>query len=200
MSVAVAIATANPGKLKEIRAIFTDSLFELIDASAFPGWVPPPEDSELYLQNAIAKAQSLAVLAGMPAIADDSGIEADALGGRPGVRSARYAGPDASDEENRSLLLDSLEHVPDAERTGRFRCVAVCVTPSGGHAVEEATVEGRIIRTPRGRMGFGYDPIFVPDGFDRTTAEMEPSEKDAISHRGKAFRALLPAMRRLLDR
>src|SRR5437867_2922045 len=138
MSVRVAIATANPGKVAEIRAIFTDTSFDLIDAGAFPAWAAPPEDSELYLQNALAKAASLAEVAGVPAVADDSGIEADALGGAPGVRSARYGGPDASDEENLRRLLRDLEGVPDPERTGRFRCVAVCVTPDGRSAVEEA--------------------------------------------------------------
>jgi XTP/dITP diphosphohydrolase len=198
MSIRVAIATANPGKVREIRAIFAGSSFELVDATAFPQWMQPPEDSELYVQNALAKATSLARASGLPAIADDSGIEADALGGRPGVRSARYAGPGASDDDNLRKLLRELEGA--ADRTGRFRCVAVCVTPDARTAIEEATVEGTIIGEPRGDGGFGYDPIFLPFGSDRTTAEMTPEDKDRISHRGRAFRALIPEMRRLLER
>lgn len=200
MSVVVVLASTNPGKLREIRAIFADTSFEIVDVSEFSDWVPPAEDSELYAENALMKARSLAVVAGHPAIADDSGIEADALGGLPGVRSARYAGASCTDAENLAKLLDELADVPDETRTGRFRCVAVCATPDGRTVIEEGTVEGRIVREPRGTNGFGYDPVFVPLGEQRTTAEMSPEEKDLISHRGKAFRALIPGMRRLLER
>ncbi len=199
MSVTVAIASTNPGKVREIRAIFLDTSFDLVDASAFGLWSPPSEDSELYVENALAKARTLAAVSDLPVVADDSGIEADALGGAPGVRSARYAGPGASDSENVQALLRALDGVSLERRTGRFRCVAVCATPDGRSVIEEATVEGHIIDTPRGSNGFGYDPIFVPLGETRTTAEMNPLEKEAISHRGKAFRQLIPEMRRLLE-
>lgn len=193
----IVIATTNPGKVREIRAIFADTSFELLDASSFELWAPPAEDSELYAENALAKARTLAGVSGLPAIADDSGIEADALDGAPGVRSARFAGLDATDEDNLRKLLHELNGVPN--RRGRFRCVAVCATPDGRSVIEEATVEGRIISEPRGSNGFGYDPIFVPDGETRTTAEMPSDEKDLLSHRGKAFRGLIPRMRRLLE-
>jgi XTP/dITP diphosphohydrolase len=190
MSIALAVATANEGKLREIRQILAGTGYELVAASRFPAWVPPPEDADTYLPNALEKALSLARVAGMPALGDDSGIEVDALGGAPGARSARYAGDGATDEQNLRALLEALRDVPDAARRGRFRCVAVCATPAGRSVWAEATVEGTIIHEPRGDAGFGYDPIFLPDGYERTTAEMSPGEKDAISHRGKAFRAL----------
>jgi len=190
MIIALALATANPGKLREIRQILAGTGYEIVPASQFPTWVAPPEDADTYLPNALEKARSLAGVAGMPALGDDSGIEADALDGAPGARSARYAGDGATDEENLRALLGALRDVPDDARRGRFRCVAVCATPDGRSVWAEGTVEGTIIREPRGSGGFGYDPIFMPDGHERTTAEMSPHEKDAISHRGKAFRAL----------
>jgi XTP/dITP diphosphohydrolase len=192
----IAIATGNPGKVREITAILAHTGWELIGAEAFPEWEPPPEDADEYLPNALTKARSLAKVAGIPAIADDSGIEADALGGAPGPRSARYAGEDATDDENLQKLLDALEGARD--RRGRFRCVAVCVTPDGAEASAEATVEGVILAERRGSNGFGYDPIFLPDGYAVTSAELPPDEKDAISHRGKAFRALASKMEPLL--
>jgi XTP/dITP diphosphohydrolase len=194
----IVIATRNPGKVREIRSILAGSPYELIGAEGFSDWVPPSEDADDYLTNALTKARSLAEMAGIPAVADDSGIEADALGGAPGVRSARYAGEIASDAENLGKLLVELRDVPDLDRRGRFRCVAVCATPAGESVSAEATVEGFIIREPRGSGGFGYDPVFLPDGFDRTTAELDAEEKDRISHRGKAFRALEEKMTRFL--
>jgi len=193
--VRVALATKNPGKVREIAAIITDAPVELVGPD--PSWTPPPEDDGTYLGNALEKARSLAAAMGIPCLADDSGIEVDALGGRPGPRSARFAGEDATDAANLTKLIDALAGLSDEQRTARYRCVAVLVTPDGAQCVAEETVEGRIILEPRGSGGFGYDPGFVAIGETRTMAELTPQEKDAISHRGKAFRALVPALRAL---
>ncbi len=191
------LATANPGKLRELRAILAGVPVELVGLEdAGPG--PPPEveeHGETFLENARIKASAYAAWSGLAAVADDSGLEVDGLGGAPGVRSARYAGPGASDEANLDKLLRELAGVPPERRTARFRCSAVLADPDGQrewHA--EAAWEGRIIDAPRGSNGFGYDPVFVPAGWDRTSAEVDATIKDAASHRGRAFRALRPAI------
>lgn len=190
----VALATKNPGKVREIRAI----LGGIDVVGPDPSWQPPDEDDPTYRGNALTKARSLLGHMGIATMADDSGIEVDALGGGPGPRSARYAGEGASDEENLRALIDAVRDVPAELRTARYRCVAVLVAPDGSEEAAEATVEGRLVLEPRGAGGFGYDPIFVPDEHPgRTMAELDPAEKDLISHRGKAFRALLPALERL---
>lgn len=189
----VALATKNPGKVREVAAILAGAPVEVVGPD--PAWIPPPEDDTAYVANALAKARSLAALMGIPALADDSGIEVDALGGAPGPRSARFAGEGASDAENLAALIASIRAVPAERRTARYRCVAVFVAPGGGEVVAEETVEGVLLAEPRGTGGFGYDPIFLPEGERRTMAELSAAEKDAISHRGKAFRALAPALR-----
>jgi XTP/dITP diphosphohydrolase len=194
-TVRVALATKNAGKVREIASILADAPIEL--AGPDPSWVPPPEDADTYRENALTKARSLMSFSGMPTLADDSGIEVDALDGAPGPRSARYAGEGASDEENLHKLIEVVRKTPERARGARYRCVAVLVTPSGEEHVAEATVEGTLVTEPRGSGGFGYDPIFVPAGDARTMAELSAEEKDAISHRGKAFRALIPALRML---
>ena len=191
----VALATKNPGKVREIASVLGDAPIELVGPD--PVWVPPPEDDPSYRGNALIKARSLVSLFGGPVLADDSGIEVDALDGAPGPRSARYAGEGASDEENLHKLIEVVRRTPERARGARYRCVAVLVTPAGEEHVAEATVEGTLIAEPRGSGGFGYDPIFVPIGDGHTMAELSPEEKDAISHRGKAFRALIPALRTL---
>ena len=191
----VALATKNPGKVREIASILVGASIELAGPDA--SWVPPPEDDPTYRGNALIKARSLFAIASMPVLADDSGIEVDALDGAPGPRSARYAGDGASDEENLHKLIEVVRRTPERERGARYRCVAVLVTPAGEEHVAEATVEGTLITEPRGSGGFGYDPIFLPAGNQRTMAELSADEKDAISHRGKAFRALVPALRTL---
>lgn len=191
----VALATKNPGKVREVASILSDAPIEL--AGPDPAWVPPPEDDPTYSGNVMLKARSLASVSSVPVLADDSGIEVDALNGGPGPRSARYAGDGASDEENLHKLIEVVRRTPERARGARYRCVAVLVTPSGEEHVAEATVEGTLITEPHGSGGFGYDPIFVPVGEKRTMAELSPEEKDAISHRGKAFRALIPALRTL---
>jgi XTP/dITP diphosphohydrolase len=189
----VALATKNPGKVREIATILSDAPVEL--TSPDPPWTPPAEDGETYKENALIKARSLCSFMGIPCLADDSGIEVDALDGAPGPRSARFAGEGASDEENLHKLIEVVARTPEGGRGARYRCVAVLVLPDGHEHVEAGTVEGRLITKPRGSGGFGYDPIFVPAEDGTTMAELTPKEKDAISHRGKAFRALMPALR-----
>ena len=157
----------------------------------------PPEVEETgdtFLENALLKARAYAAWSGLAAVADDSGLEVDALGGAPGVRSARYAGPGASDQANLDKLLAALAGVPPERRTARFRCAAVLVDPAAGEWHAEAAWEGRILDAPRGTGGFGYDPVFLPDGWELTSAEVDQATKDAASHRGQAFRALRPAI------
>ncbi len=197
-SAAVALASRNPGKLREIRTILAEAgvPLQVVSADEFTGWEAPEETEPDYAGNALLKARSLAAFAGVPTLADDSGIEVDALDGGPGPRSARFAGESATDEENLTKLIDIVRGVPEAVRTARYRCVAVLVTPAG-ESIAEGTVEGRLVTEPRGSGGFGYDPIFVPEGDRRTMAELSPEEKDRISHRGKAFRGVVEALRQL---
>jgi len=190
------LATANQGKLRELRVILTGVPVELVGL-ADAGLGEPPQVAETgatFRENALLKARAYAQWSGLAAVADDSGLEVDALGGEPGVRSARYAGPDASDDDNLEKLLRQLEGVAPERRTARFRCAAVLVDPALGTWEAEAAWEGRLIETPRGTGGFGYDPVFVPLGWDRTSAEVDPATKNAASHRGRAFRALRPAI------
>jgi XTP/dITP diphosphohydrolase len=190
------LASANRGKLRELRTILEGLPVELVGL-AEAGLGEPPEVEETgdtFLANALIKAWTYAAWSGMAAVADDSGLEVDALGGAPGVRSARYAGPGASDQANLDKLLAALEGVPPERRTARFRCAAVLVDPEAGKWEAEAAWEGRILDAPRGSNGFGYDPVFLPDGWEKTSAEVDQATKDAASHRGKAFRALRPAI------
>jgi XTP/dITP diphosphohydrolase len=191
----VALATKNPGKVREIATILERAPIALEGPSS--SWEPPPEDDPTYRENALTKARSLVQLMDVPCLADDSGIEVDALDGGPGPRSARYSGDDATEEQNLRALIEVVRRTPTDARGARYRCVAVLVTPAGVEHVAEGSVEGALITDPRGTGGFGYDPIFVPLGEERTMAELGPAEKDAISHRGKAFRALIPALRTL---
>jgi XTP/dITP diphosphohydrolase len=190
------LASGNPGKLRELRAILRGLPVELV-GFAGAGAGEPPEVAETgatFLDNALEKARAYAAWSGLAAVADDSGLEVDALGGVPGVRSARYAGAGAGDRANLDKLLAELAGVPPERRTARFRCAAVLVDRDLGEWHAEGTWEGRLLEGPRGTGGFGYDPVFVPDGWDRTSAEVDPATKDAASHRGRAFRALRPAI------
>ncbi len=193
----VALASRNPGKLREIRSILAEVgvPIEVVSSESFAGWVAPEETQPDYAGNALLKARSLAAFANVPALADDSGIEVDALGGEPGVRSARFAGESATDEENLEKLIGMIRNAD--VQTARYRCVAVLVTPDGSESLAEGTVEGTLVIEPRGSGGFGYDPIFVPTGQSRTMSELGPEEKDRISHRGKAFRGLVDSLRAL---
>jgi XTP/dITP diphosphohydrolase len=191
MATRLVVATANPGKLAEIRAILADLDVELVPMTEL-GVPSPPEDGASFEDNALLKARACAAATGLVALADDSGLEVDALAGAPGVWSARYAGEPADDAANNARLLAELADVPPERRTARFVCAAAAVAPDGREVVVRGTMEGRIADQPRGVHGFGYDPLFVSDaaGDGRTNAELAPAEKDAISHRGAAFRAL----------
>jgi XTP/dITP diphosphohydrolase len=190
------MASANSGKLEEINQILADSGIEVVPQS---NWQVPEieETGGTFVENAILKARHAARISGLPAIADDSGLEVDALGGAPGVRSARFAGVKCDDAANNNLLLERLKGVPPEDRSARFRCVMVCMrhpddpTPLICHG----TWEGRIADIPRGEEGFGYDPLFVPGTFDRTAAELSADEKNRLSHRGKALKSLTRSLR-----
>jgi len=190
------LGSANQGKLRELRTILDGLGVELVGL-AEAGLGEPPEVEETgdtFLENALLKGRAYAAWSGLAAVADDSGLEVDALGGAPGVRSARYAGPGAGDQANLDKLLAALDGVPPERRTARFRCAAVLVDPAAGEWHAEAAWEGRILDAPRGSGGFGYDPVFLPDGWELTSAQVDQATKDAASHRGKAFRALRPAI------
>ena len=187
----IAIASRNPHKLREIRRICADwpVVWLTVDDHEGP-WPDVEETGSTYLENALLKGRAVAAALGEAALADDSGIEVDALGGRPGPRSARFAGEDASDERNLDELIRATKGVPGSGRTARYRCVAVLAYPDGRSVSVEGVCEGVLVSKPRGSRGFGYDPIFVPAGWERTMAELSDEEKDRISHRGSALRAL----------
>lgn len=187
----IVLATRNPHKVEEIRRICADWPVEWVTDLEIPA---VEETGATYLENALLKAREVAAASSVAALADDSGIEVDALGGAPGPRSARYAGESASDEENLRALIRAMAGVPGGGRTARYRAVAVLAWPDGPAIHAEATCEGQLETRPRGEGGFGYDPIFVPMGADRTMAELSPEEKDRISHRGGALRALREAL------
>jgi len=185
----LAIATKNPGKVREILRICADWPTEWV-TFADASWDEVDEQGETYLENALVKARAVAGALNLPALADDSGIEVDGLAGRPGPRSARLAGPAANADDNLRLLIRLAAELPEDRRTARYRCVAACAWPDGREVWAEGTCEGRLILEPRGSRGFGYDPIFVSRRRRRTMAELKDREKDRISHRGNAFRAL----------
>ena len=188
----VLLATRNAGKIEELQRILSPYGVELVGLDA--DFVPGPETAPDFRGNALAKAREAAAHSGLPSVADDSGLAVDALNSMPGVLSARWAGRHGDDVANLELLLGQIADVPDDRRTARFVCAAAAVLPDGRELVVEETMEGSIIHAPRGTNGFGYDPIFVPTGETRTSAELTSDEKDAISHRGKAFRALAPLL------
>jgi len=188
----VVLATRNAGKIAELQRILAAYGVDLVGLD--PDFVPGPETAPDFRGNALAKAREAAAHTGLPAVADDSGLAVDALNGMPGILSARWAGRHGDDVANLELLLGQVADVPAERRTARFVCAAAAVLPGGRELVVEESMEGRIIDAPRGTNGFGYDPIFVPEGLDRTSAELPSAEKDAISHRGKAFRMLAPLL------
>ena len=185
-------ASANPDKVAEIAAV----LAGLVDLIPRPDDVPDVvEDAETLVGNARLKATAIAAATGMPAISDDTGLEVDALGGAPGVRTARFAGEDSTYADNRAELLRSLTDVPPDRRTARFRTVAMVVWPDGREIAVEGVCEGSIATRETGTRGFGYDAVFIPDGVDgRTFSQMSETDKNAISHRGRALRALVAAL------
>ena len=192
----VVLATNNGKKLSELRRIVLEeapqiTVLGLADVPAYP---EPAETERTFEGNALLKARACVAASGLPAMADDSGLAVDVLNQMPGVRSARWAGPGASDEENNTLLLRQLEDVPPTERTARFVCAMELVLPDGTEHVRRGEMRGQLAVRPAGQNGFGYDPLFVADGYSMTNAELEPAVKDAISHRGRAVRAILPVL------
>ncbi len=194
------LATRNAKKLGELRRILAAEGIEgveVIGLADVPEFPEAPETAPDFEGNALAKAQDAAAATGLPAVADDSGISVDALNGMPGVLSARWSGKHGDDDANLDLVLAQLSDTPDERMGAAFVCAAVLVVPGGEETVVRGEWRGSLVRERRGANGFGYDPIFVPEGETRTSAEMEPSEKDAFSHRGRALRALLPELRKL---
>jgi XTP/dITP diphosphohydrolase len=187
------VATRNPGKLREILEICQDWPVEWVTFDRAT-WPAVEESGETYLENALLKAETVAEYTGEPALADDSGIEVDALGGAPGPRSARFAGKAATDEENLRAVLEGVRGVPAPGRTARYRAVAAVAWPAGVTVWSEGSCEGILRTRPTGSGGFGYDPIFEPAGWDRTMAELPSDVKNRISHRGRALRALRDAL------
>jgi XTP/dITP diphosphohydrolase len=194
------LATRNQKKLAELRRILAASRVEVsvTDLSEYPDMPEVAETGTTFTENALLKARAVVAHTGRPAVAEDSGLCVDALNGMPGVLSARWAGGHGDDEANLRLVLAQLADVPPGRRGAHFACVAALVLPSGRDHVTEGTVSGHIIGAPRGTNGFGYDPIFLPDSSELTTAEMAPADKDKISHRGRALRALAPIIAALL--
>ena len=190
------VATRNAGKLREFRRIMCGLPLEVVALDDLGLELSILENGATFADNATIKARAYARASGLPTMADDSGLEVDALGGRPGVHSARYAGEQAPDCERRALLLQEMAAVPDAERTARFRCV-LALDWHGNLYRTEGSVEGVIAREERGTGGFGYDPLFLVPELGRTLAELSPEEKNAISHRGKAARAMRQVLMRL---
>jgi XTP/dITP diphosphohydrolase len=186
------LASSNPGKLRELAALLAPLSLQLVPQSDFD-MRPAAETGTTFIENALIKAHHAARHARLPALADDSGLEVDALGGRPGVHSARFAGVGASEADNLRQLLAELEDVPESYRQARYQCVIVWVRSVGDQAplIAHGTWEGRIAHAPRGQGGFGYDPLFIPAGEQRTAAELSSAEKNAVSHRAQALRALV---------
>ena len=195
----ILIATMNTGKLLEYERLLAEVPgLELETMAALPEAIDVVEDRDTFRGNALKKAMKIATVSGMPCLADDSGLEVDALGGGPGVYSARYAGEGSTDSENNAKLLDELSGIADDERRARFQCAIVIVDQSGRElAMAEGACEGRIGSEPRGSHGFGYDPLFVPEGYAQTMAELGPETKNEISHRAKAAAKLVPILREL---
>lgn len=203
MTVRLVLATRNEHKVDEVRRILAqaqqgaDITFEVIPATQFADAPEVVEDGATFAANAALKAVALAQVTGLPAIADDSGLCVDALNGMPGILSARWSGRQSDpgrDLANLELVLAQTADVPGPRRGASFHCAVALALPDGQVRVVEGRVDGRLVSEPRGQHGFGYDPIFQPDGSDQTTAELSAAEKDAISHRGRALRALVPVL------
>ena len=195
------LATRNQGKIKEFRRILdaiSNGAINLVGLENFPHTTEVEETGTTFKDNALLKARSICTETGLPAIADDSGLCVDALDGAPGIFSARYAGVHGDDQANNRKLLRDLENVPEGKRSAHYTCAAALVLPDGREHVSEAIFEGSILFAPVGDHGFGYDPLFRPQGLTISSAQMSADEKDLISHRGKSLRAIAPHVISLL--
>jgi XTP/dITP diphosphohydrolase len=200
MSARLLLATRNAGKLAELRRLLESAVpgAEVIGLGDVDDYPEAPETGATFAENALLKAREAVRYTGLPAVADDSGLTVDALNGMPGVLSARWSGRHGDDDANTALLLGQVADVPDERRGAAFVCAAALVTPDGTERVLERQWRGNLIREKRGTNGFGYDPVFVPEGLHVTSAELAPEEKDARSHRGQAFEALVPVLAEVL--
>jgi XTP/dITP diphosphohydrolase len=194
------LATRNAGKLAELQRLLEAAVpgVEVVGLRDVEEYPEAPETGATFEENALLKAREAVRYTGLPAVADDSGLAVDALNGMPGVLSARWSGRHGDDDANTALLLGQIADVPDERRGGAFVCAAALVTPDGTEHVLERRWRGTVIREKRGTNGFGYDPVFVPQGLEVTSAELSPEEKDARSHRGQAFAALVPLLAEVL--
>lgn len=195
------LATRNKGKIEEFHRILeavAPGQIELLGLAHFPELHDVVEDGKTFQENALKKAREMSLATGIPAIADDSGLCIDALGGDPGIYSARWSGTHGDDAANNAKVLAQLSVVPDEKRSAHFTCVAALYLPDGRSHCEEAHFSGWILRAPVGEYGFGYDPIFRPEGYEISSAQLSAEEKDAISHRGKSLRAIAPHVITLL--
>ncbi|MDT8286367.1 MAG: RdgB/HAM1 family non-canonical purine NTP pyrophosphatase [Elusimicrobiales bacterium] len=195
----IVVATANRHKAAELSALLSLPGLEFVPLSDLPGAGPVEEDGETLEQNALKKARAAAAAAGLWALADDTGLEVEALGGAPGVYSARYAGEACSYADNNAKLLRALDGVPAGARRAAFRCVMALCSPDGRAVTAEGRVPGRILEAPRGADGFGYDPLFLPDGSASSFAELSSEKKNSMSHRHAAVRNILPYLEKLAD-
>lgn len=193
----IVLATQNQGKIREFQEMLLDEGIEVLSLLDIPDWEDVEENGETFADNAALKARAAVKKTGLIALADDSGLEVDALGGAPGVYSARYAGEPKNDERNNDKLLQLLETISDDRRAARFRCALVMATPSGKEYLTEGVIEGHILRQRRGEDGFGYDPIFYLPEYAQTMAELTLAEKNKLSHRAQAFRKAIPILQDL---
>lgn len=200
MTLEVVLATRNRAKLAELARILAEADLDIRPRSVedFPGIGEVAETGATFEENALLKARAVSAATGLAAIADDSGLCVDALNQMPGILSARWAGRHGDDTANLELVLAQLAEVPDGRRGAAFACAAALVSPDGSETVVTERISGSLLRESRGSNGFGYDPIFLPEGSEHTTAQLSAAEKDAISHRGKAMRALVPDLRALI--
>lgn len=198
----IVVATHNAKKATELHRVLTaaEVSAEVKALSDFPAYPEPAETERTFEGNALIKARAAAAATGVIAVADDSGLEVDLLNRMPGVRSARWSGPDATDASNLKLLLAQLHDAAEEDLTARFVCAMAMVTPEGTERLVRGVMEGHLVLQPRGKNGFGYDPIFIADGYSKTNAELEPEVKDAISHRGKAVRKMVPLLKKQLGK
>lgn len=195
----IVLATKNEGKRQEFMDLLDRLPLEIVSLAGWPEIEMPPETGTTFAENALLKARRAAAGTGLPALADDSGLEVDWLGGKPGIFSARFAGEDKDDRRNNTKLLELLAGVPSEKRTCRFRCALAIVTPAGKEWVVEGTCEGRVAFAPRGSGGFGYDPLFYLPEYDCTMAELPPEVKNRISHRARAVVKAIPILREIIS-